>query len=116
MNGVLHRCGQFAVCAAELLEQHVSEPHVWFANIYGVHKLFDMVINRWLDVKDVSSLLGEMPNLIKKVKKVLEEDDPDIVVRQILPVAREAFLEYVRRCPICISSIAGDFSNDTAWL
>jgi hypothetical protein len=59
LNGVLHRCGEFAVGTTELLQQHVSEPHVWFANIYGVHKLFYMVIHGSnLNVNDVSCLSG----------------------------------------------------------
>ena len=43
--GVLHRRGQFAVGAAELLQQHVAEARVGLVDADGVHQLLDVVIH-----------------------------------------------------------------------
>ena len=45
LNGVLHRRGELAVGAAELLEQHVAESRIRFVNADGVHQLLHVVIH-----------------------------------------------------------------------
>ena len=46
LNGILHRGGEFAVGAAELLEQHVAELRIGLIDTHGVHQLFHVVIHR----------------------------------------------------------------------
>jgi hypothetical protein len=45
LNGVLHRGGQFAVGTAELLEQHVTKPRIWFIDPNGENELFDVMLD-----------------------------------------------------------------------
>ena len=45
LNRVLHRGSQFAVRAAELLEQHVAKAGIGLVDANGVHEFFDVVIH-----------------------------------------------------------------------
>ena len=45
LNGILHRRGELAVCAAELLEQHVAKSRIGFVDAHGVHQLLHVVIH-----------------------------------------------------------------------
>jgi hypothetical protein len=45
LDGVLHGGGEFAVGAAELLEEHVAEFDVGGTDVDGVHQLLDVVIH-----------------------------------------------------------------------
>ena len=53
LDGLLHGGGQFAVGAAELLQQHVSDAGVGLGDADGKHQLFDVVIHgsrqNWTD-------------------------------------------------------------------
>jgi hypothetical protein len=44
----LHRSGKFAVGAAKLFQEHITETRIRFVNPHGVHKLFDVVIHEIL--------------------------------------------------------------------
>ena len=48
LNGILHGGGQFAVGAAELLQQHVAEARIRFVDPHRVHQFFDVVIHEVL--------------------------------------------------------------------
>ncbi len=45
LDRILHRRGELAVGAAELLEQHVAEARVGLVDADGVHELLDVVIH-----------------------------------------------------------------------
>ena len=45
LNGILHGGRQFAVGAAELLQQHVAETRVRLVDADGVHELLDVMIH-----------------------------------------------------------------------
>ena len=45
LNGILHRCGEFAVGPTELLEEHVSKGRVGRAYFYRVHQFFNVVVH-----------------------------------------------------------------------
>ena len=45
LNGILHGGGEFAVGPAELLEKHVAETRIGFADANGVHEFFNVMIH-----------------------------------------------------------------------
>ena len=45
LNGILHGGGEFAVGAAELLQQHVAETRIGLVDADGVHQFLDVVIH-----------------------------------------------------------------------
>ena len=45
LDRILHGCGEFAVGAAELLQQHVAKARIGSAYVHGVHQLLNMVIH-----------------------------------------------------------------------
>jgi hypothetical protein len=46
LNRVLHRRRQFAIRAAKLLQQHISEPDIRLTDIYRVRQLLIMVLHK----------------------------------------------------------------------
>ena len=45
LDRILHRGGELAVGAAELLEQHIAETRIRLVDADGVHQLLDVVIH-----------------------------------------------------------------------
>src|SRR4051794_19811544 len=48
LDRILHRCREFAIGAAELLQKHVAEAYIGLVDAHGEHQLLDVVIHRRL--------------------------------------------------------------------